>query len=132
MKKAENRAEAIAHSVNLSYNNPCLLNCRLTKRSTKNMLRLKFCSFLIQVCLAVACDPLAPDPTRIVIVLTSTATRTPVPTPVPLPTDPPSPQPPTETPTATPWICGTKQGQIVNMAFSSRIAKAGVPYRVYL
>jgi enterochelin esterase-like enzyme len=96
------------------------------------MLRLKLCLLLVLAYLFVACDPLAPDPTRVVVVLTSTATRTPVPTPVPLPSDPPSPEPPTVTPTATPWVCDAKQGQIVNMSFSSKVAKAGVPYRVYL
>src|SRR5947208_3077571 len=76
------------------------------------------CWILIPALLfVVACDPLAPDPTRIVIVLTATPTRTPAPTRTPLPTETPTPEPPTEAPTATPWLCNEKTGQVVDLTF---------------
>src|SRR5436309_6631453 len=96
------------------------------------MMRLKLCLLLLMCGLIVACDPLAPDPTAIVIVLSPTPTRTPLPTPLPEPTETATPEPPTEVPTATPWICGEAQGQIVNLTFSSRVARADVHYRIYL
>ncbi len=96
------------------------------------MLRLKLCLLLVLACLIVACDPLAPDPTRVVIILTPTSTPTPLPTPIPEPSDTPTPPPPTASPTATPWVCREKQGQLVNLSFSSKVARADIAYRVYL
>jgi enterochelin esterase-like enzyme len=96
------------------------------------MMRLKLCLLLLIASLVVACDPLAPEPTAIVIVLTPTPTLTPPPTAIPEPTESPTPEPPTEVPTATPWVCGELKGQIVNLTFSSKVARADEHYRVYL
>jgi enterochelin esterase-like enzyme len=82
--------------------------------------------------LIVACEPLAPEPTPVVIVLSSTPTRPPVPTATPPPTDTSTPPPPTETPTATPWVCTETQGQVLTLSFPSKIARTEVHYRVYL
>ncbi len=86
----------------------------------------------ILVLLTVACDPMAPEPTQVVIVLTATPTRTKAPTSTPLPTETPTPEPPTETPTATPWVCKQTQGQIVDLSFDSKIEGDAVRYRAYL
>ncbi len=96
------------------------------------MMRLKLLILLLASSLIAACDPLAPEPTPIVIVLSPTPTRTPLPTPLPEPTETPTPEIPTEIPTATPWVCGENQGQIVNLTFSSKVARADEHYRVYL
>ena len=96
------------------------------------MLRFRLSLLLIAFLLAVACDPLAPDPTRVVIVLTPTPTRTPLPTPEPTATDTSTPEPPTLTPTPTPFVCEEKQGQVVTLSLKSKVAGGDAPYRVYL
>jgi S-formylglutathione hydrolase FrmB len=96
------------------------------------MLRFRIPLLLFLFLFGVACDPLAPEPTRVVIVLTPTSTRTPLPTPEPTATSTGTPEPPTATPTATPFVCNQKQGQIVTLALTSKVARVDVPYRVYL
>src|SRR5512140_896814 len=96
------------------------------------MKALKYWLFPLVIALIVACEPLAPVPTPVVIVLTPTATRPPRPSDTPPPTATDTPLPPTAIPTATPWVCREKQGQIVTLSFDSQIAKTTVHYRVYL
>src|SRR5690349_2292139 len=108
--------------------------------------RLKLIAFSLIVYLCVACDPLAPEPTRVVVVLTPTATEAPA-TPTAAATDTPvatqevlvteaavaeTPVPPTAIPAATQWVCSEKQGQIVDLQYKSKIARLDERYRIYL
>ncbi|MCC7450558.1 MAG: hypothetical protein IT324_24295 [Anaerolineae bacterium] len=113
---------------------------------------LKFIILGLALCFAAACDPLAPEPTRVVVVLTpmatdapatptSAATDTPVATPEALATEATlatdaavteTPIPSTAIPTATQWVCNEKQGQIVDLQYKSKIARLDQRYRVYL
>jgi enterochelin esterase-like enzyme len=100
---------------------------------------LRFRPLLLLAALTIfllGCDPLAPEPTPIVIVLT--ATPTPVPTAVPsaTPTITPTPTPePTATPTfslPTPWVCNETKGRVLDLTFESKVARQTMPYRIYL
>jgi enterochelin esterase-like enzyme len=99
-------------------------------------IRAKVCFLTLFASLLVACDPLASDPTPVVIVLSPTPTRTDLPTSIPTliptPTVTPTRPPPTETATVTPTACTETKGQIVDLNFSSRVARSDVRYRVYL
>lgn len=109
------------------------------------------CIFIAAAFSLVACDPLAPDPTTVVVIVTPT--DTPLPTlivqptasftpsvtptatltPTPRPTNTPNPTiTATATPSLTPTVCTDTVGQIVDLRFKSAIAKLNVPYRVYL
>ncbi|HVO43308.1 MAG TPA: alpha/beta hydrolase-fold protein, partial [Aggregatilineales bacterium] len=97
--------------------------------------KVRVLSLIVAVLYAAACEPLAPDATRVVIVLTSAPTATKLPTAIPQPTDTPTIVPtdtPTVIPTATQWVCGESKGQMVDLTFYSSIEKAQVAYRVYL
>jgi enterochelin esterase-like enzyme len=103
------------------------------------MQRLKITILLSLVTVAVmalaACDPLAPDATPVVIVITSTATRTPVPTQAPSATE--TPLATTEAtaslvPSATSATCGDTKGQIVDLTFNSKVIGTAIKYRAYL
>jgi len=107
--------------------------------------RLKLIALGLLVYLCAACDPLAPEPTRVVVVLTPTATEAPA-TPTVAATDTPvatqealatevATEPaalPTAVPTATQWVCSEKQGQIVDLQYKSKIARLDERYRIYL
>ncbi|MEP7287115.1 MAG: alpha/beta hydrolase-fold protein [Chloroflexota bacterium] len=106
------------------------------------MPRLKLCILFALACLLIACDPLAPDAPRKVIVVTQTTAPTLFPTvaltitQTPLPT---STIQPTEiateaaisVPEATAFVCNTSKGQILDLSFISKIAGT-VNYRAYL
>ncbi len=102
---------------------------------------LKFVFLWVALFFLAACDPLAPEPTRVVVVLTPTATpalatptaaatESPVATPEAPATE--TAVPPTEAPTATRWACNEKQGQIVDLQYKSKIARLDERYRIYL
>jgi enterochelin esterase-like enzyme len=86
--------------------------------------------------LVIACDPLAPDPTQVVIVLTPTGTRTPLPTAIPPASETPffteMPPLPTDPPTAKVAACAETKGQIINLSFASKVIRGNMRYRVYL
>ncbi|MBX3066046.1 MAG: hypothetical protein KF726_23910 [Anaerolineae bacterium] len=111
-----------------------------------------FIFLILMVCAAIlsACDPLAPEPTAIVVVITPT---TPSPTLIVQPTETFTPSPtltPTRTPTLPPTstftpsptleptatytaiACAETEGQIVDLSFDSKISNENLPYRVYL
>ncbi len=112
--------------------NPSDENQDETNRSMAHSKCFRWGLFLLAAGLIVACEPLAPEPTPVVIVLSSTPTRPPIPTATPRPTDTSTPLPPSETPTATPWVCTETQGQVLTLSFPSKIARTDVHYRVYL
>src|SRR5258706_1545855 len=105
---------------------------------------LKIVLVLCMACILIGCDPLAPNATPVVIVITQT--------PVPTRTSPPLP---TQTatklsltsvpivtteaatvasdePPATESGCTQVKGQIVDLSFDSKILKAPMVYRAYL
>jgi len=82
--------------------------------------------------LLAACDPLAPDSTPVVIVITSTPTRTPVPTELPI--IPTATSAPTQLATAasTAYVCDEQKGQIIDLSFDSKVTSVPIKYRAYL
>src|SRR5687768_4735675 len=104
--------------------------------------------FLISMALLLmGCDPLASDPTPRVIIVTHTpipttirlaptATETSIP-PTDVPTQAPAENNPTEVAVVevkspTPAFCTESEGQIVDLSFTSKIARGKVRYRVFL
>lgn len=89
----------------------------------------------------VGCEPTAPQPTPVVVVVatqplptaiptdTPTATASPTATPTPLPTATPTLPPP---PTVTPFVCAEESGRVISMNLDSEIAGKFIPYNVYL
>src|SRR5258708_25473133 len=98
------------------------------------MHRLKIMILLSLVCFAfillAACDPLAPDSTPVVIVITSTPTRTAVPTQAPSETITPTSLPATTAATAE--ACDDTKGQLVDLSFDSKVTSTAIKYRAYL
>jgi enterochelin esterase-like enzyme len=97
-------------------------------RITKPLILLAF------LLLIVACDPLAPQPTAQVIIITSPPSETPPPSPTAPPTAAPTDTPPpTDTPTPTPIPCDEPTGTVVNFdEFRSKVAGENLRYRVYI
>jgi enterochelin esterase-like enzyme len=96
----------------------------------KTLLLLMFISLLL-----LGCDPMAPQPTPGVIIITNVPTRTPVPTPtVPTPTRTLAPTHTpfvTETPTAFP--CTEEGGQVIRVDRNpSQVVDENLRYRVYI
>jgi len=85
--------------------------------------------------LMAACDPLMPDATPMVIVITQTPTQTRVPTATTVP-------PPTNatasaigtpaTPARTALACNESKGQVLNLTLDSKVESGPVRYRAYL
>jgi enterochelin esterase-like enzyme len=124
-----------------------------TIAGTKSVMRrLKLLVLLVLASPLIACDPLAPVPTPIVIVITPTPISTHIPTAIPRPTATETPIPPidqsatTDVPLATgdssaalktqsssaSVACSDKQGQVVDLSLSSKVVGTDIKYRVYL
>ncbi len=89
--------------------------------------------------LVAACDPLAPQPSPVVVVVQPTVNPTILPTayPSPVPTITLTPTPtitptPTLSPTPTPRTCQDKGGRFTELSFDSTVTRKKVTYRVYL
>ncbi len=80
------------------------------------------------------CDPLAPQMTPQIIIITPVPTETPAPSPTPPPTrTPPPTATPVLTPTATPFPCPEASGQVITVdPFRSATAGQNLRYQVYL
>src|SRR4051812_13310325 len=86
--------------------------------------------------MVMACDPLAPDPKQVVVILTPTVTRTPPPTAIPpasaTPSETPTEMPTAATQAATADPCTETKGQVINLSFLSKVSRGEVRYRAYL
>lgn len=89
---------------------------------------------LLLIPLIAACDPMAPQPEPVVIVVTSapSATFTPAESPTPTLTRTPIPtETPDFTPTPTPFPCA-EDGTLIELELDSEIANETLPYNVYV
>jgi enterochelin esterase-like enzyme len=96
--------------------------------------RLALLTLFLTFWFLLGCDPLAPQPTAQVIIITPVPSATPLPTATPLASRTPVPTP-TEivTPSATPFPCDEAAGQILNFPeFRSGIANENLRYNVYV
>lgn len=96
--------------------------------------RLAFLVLLLFALAGVACDPLPaaptqPPPTPTRVLPTAVPSSTPTPTATPTRTPTPTITPP---PTSTPFRCTETTGQIIDLKFTSDIARDTVNYRVYM
>ncbi|NWF68572.1 MAG: hypothetical protein HXY40_05755 [Chloroflexi bacterium] len=83
----------------------------------------------------VSCDPMAPQPTAAVIIITDVPSRTPVPTPTtaaPTRTIAPT-RAPVQTATPTPFPCAAEGGQVIRFDRNpSQVVDENLRYRVYI
>lgn len=96
--------------------------------------RLVFLAFFLPVWFLLGCDPLAPQPTAQIIIVTQVPSATPLPTTTPLASRTPVPTPTViVTPSVTPFPCDEESGQIVRFdEFRSEVANENLRYRVYI
>jgi enterochelin esterase-like enzyme len=90
---------------------------------------------LLLVLPLIGCDPMAPQPTQSVIIITDIPSRTPVPTPtVPTVTRTPAPTATTfVTTTPTPFPCAEEGGQVIPFDRNpSQVVDENLRYRVYI
>lgn len=95
---------------------------------------LTFLLFFVALFCLLGCDPLAVEPTRQVLIITSVPSATPPPTATPAITRTPIPTlTPVITPSATPFPCDEDKGQVINFdKFASKVAGENLRYRVYV
>lgn len=97
-------------------------------------LKITFLPLLIVLFVLAACDPMAPQPTPQIIIITPPPSSTPESTDTPTPTHTPLPtSTPDYTPTPTPFPCEADGGtMLVFDEFRSEIAGENLRYRVYI